>query len=69
MPSGVVYDATLVPCASTLCVVNIGLTEARVEALMGGFVRLREEHGLGDSSLVRMHRCIARLGKQNACVP
>ena len=41
-----------VPCASALCVVNIGTTEAKVELLSAEFVSLRREAsagGLGDS--------------------
>ena len=36
-----------VPCASTLCVVNLGASEARVELLAAEFVSLRREAGAG----------------------
>ena len=32
-----------VPCATTLCVVNLHQTEAKVEALFDSFMSLREE--------------------------
>lgn len=31
------------PCATTLCVINLGQTEAKVEALFDSFVSLQEE--------------------------
>ena len=34
-----------VPCASTLCVVNLGAAEARVEALAGEHLALRRRDG------------------------
>ncbi|KAK9830135.1 hypothetical protein WJX72_009943 [[Myrmecia] bisecta] len=43
---GVVYSTTLVPCASTLCIVNVGQTEAKVEAVLTQFVQLREVSGI-----------------------
>jgi hypothetical protein len=36
-----------VPCASTLCIVNLGASEARVELLASQFVALRREAGAG----------------------
>ncbi|KAK9835123.1 hypothetical protein WJX81_000027 [Elliptochloris bilobata] len=39
---GVLYNASLVPCATTLCVVALGAGEARVEALASEFMQLRE---------------------------
>lgn len=41
--AGAVYSMTVVPCASTLCVVNIRQTEARVETLLSEFVQLGQE--------------------------
>jgi hypothetical protein len=38
--TGVVYDARLAPLPGTLCVVNIGQTEAKVEAVMHSFLQL-----------------------------
>ncbi|CAL8468020.1 g7559 [Coccomyxa elongata] len=38
---GVVYAATTVPCATTLCVVNLSATEARVEAMSQQYIQLR----------------------------
>ena len=38
-----VYVASTVPCVTTLCVVNIGATEARVECLLSSFIQLRED--------------------------
>ena len=40
-----VYMASTVACATTLCVVNIGATEARVECLLSSFLQLREDRG------------------------
>ena len=40
---GVVYNATLVPAASTMALVNIGPTEAKVETLFSDFMQLRED--------------------------
>jgi hypothetical protein len=44
---GVVYSVSVVPSATTLCVVNIMQTEARVETLASSFLQLRECAGLG----------------------
>lgn len=41
---GVVYRASIVP-TNTLMVVNVGLAEAKVEAVMSDFVMLHEEEG------------------------
>lgn len=43
--AGMVYMATTVPCATTLCVVNIGATEAKVECVLSSFLQLREDPG------------------------
>ncbi|KAF6251998.1 hypothetical protein COO60DRAFT_566783 [Scenedesmus sp. NREL 46B-D3] len=40
---GVIYQATVLPLAGTVMVVNIGPTEAKVESVLNDFVRLREE--------------------------
>ncbi|KAL3144571.1 hypothetical protein ABBQ32_004296 [Trebouxia sp. C0010 RCD-2024] len=40
---GAVYSMTVVPCASTLCVVNIRQTEARVETVLSEFIQLGHE--------------------------
>lgn len=37
------YNATVVPAAVTMAVVNIGPSEAKVEALFDEFVQLRED--------------------------
>lgn len=37
---GIVYDARLAPLAGTLAVINIGQTEAKVEAVMASFLQL-----------------------------
>lgn len=39
--SGVLYNASIVPCPASLAVINMGVTEARVEALFSEFVQLR----------------------------
>lgn len=39
--AGVLYNATIVPCAASLAVVNMGQSEAKVEALFSEFVQLR----------------------------
>ena len=39
--AGVLYNATIVPCAASLAVVNMGQAEAKVEALFSEFVQLR----------------------------
>lgn len=44
------YGAVTVPCATTLMVVNIGQTEAKVEALFNSFIQLREEDNFGDGA-------------------
>lgn len=41
--AGAVYSMTVVPCASTLCVVNIRQTEARVETVLSEFIQLGHE--------------------------
>ena len=50
---GVVYSATLVPSAATLCIVNIGASEAKVECLLRSFVQLREQPGFAADDAVR----------------
>ncbi len=44
---GVVYSVSVLPAATSLCVVNITQTEARVETLVGSFLQLRECSGPG----------------------
>jgi hypothetical protein len=44
---GVVYSVSVLPSATSLCVVNITQTEARVETLVGSFLQLRECSGPG----------------------
>ena len=39
--------ASQVPCATTLCVVNLSATEARVEALAHQYIQLRPLGALG----------------------
>ena len=36
-------DSSQVPCATTLCVVNLQQTEAKVESIFDSFVSLRQE--------------------------
>ena len=43
MLAGAIYAMTVVPCASTLCVVNIRQTEAKVEAVLSHFIQLGKE--------------------------
>ena len=43
MLAGAIYAMTVVPCASTLCVVNIRQTEAKVEAVLSHFIQLGHE--------------------------
>ena len=43
--AGEMYSMTVVPCASSLCVMNIRQTDARVEAILSDFVQLRQEAG------------------------
>ncbi|KAL3155039.1 hypothetical protein ABBQ38_011559 [Trebouxia sp. C0009 RCD-2024] len=40
---GAVYSMSVVPCASTLCVVNIRQTEARVETVLSEYIQLGQE--------------------------
>mmetsp|Transcript_33309 Transcript_33309/g.94381 ORF Transcript_33309/g.94381 Transcript_33309/m.94381 type:complete len:479 (+) Transcript_33309:331-1767(+) len=49
---GVMYSATLVPAPGTLCVVSVGPTEAKVEAMVTAFAQLREESTLGMAETV-----------------
>ncbi|KAL0051772.1 hypothetical protein WJX82_001883 [Trebouxia sp. C0006] len=42
---GQIYHMNVVPCASTLCVLNIRQTEARVEAIFPDYVQLRQDSG------------------------
>lgn len=35
------YNTTIVPCAASLAIVNMGQAEAKVEALFSEFVQLR----------------------------
>jgi hypothetical protein len=44
---GVVYSVSVLPAATSLCVVNITQTEARVETLVGSFLQLQECSGPG----------------------
>lgn len=39
--AGVLYNATIVPCAASLAVINMGQSEAKVEAIFSEFVQLR----------------------------
>lgn len=39
---GVVYSIDVLPAATSLCVVNITQTEARVETLVGSFLHVKE---------------------------
>jgi len=50
----VVYSAAVVPCATTLCIVNIGASEAKVECLLRSFVQLREQPGFAADDTVRL---------------
>lgn len=54
MHPGAIYAMTVVPCASTLCVVNIRQTDAKVEAVLSEFIQLGQEVGQG-SDQVGMH--------------
>ena len=45
MRAGAIYAVTVVPCASTLCVVNIRQTDAKVEAVLSEFIQLGQEVG------------------------
>ncbi|KAL0027811.1 hypothetical protein WJX77_007646 [Trebouxia sp. C0004] len=42
---GQMYHMNVVPCASTLCVLNIRQTEAKVEAIFPDYVQLRQDSG------------------------
>ncbi|DBA70196.1 TPA: hypothetical protein ACH3X2_012110 [Trebouxia sp. C0005] len=42
---GQIYHMNVVPCASTLCVLNIRQTEAKVEAIFPDYVQLRQDSG------------------------
>lgn len=42
---GQIYQMKVVPCASTLCVLNIRQTEAKVEAIFPDYVQLRQDSG------------------------
>lgn len=42
---GQVYSMTVIPCASTLCVLNIRSADAKVETMLSDFVQLRAEPG------------------------
>ena len=53
--AGAVYGMTVVPCASTLCVVNIRQTEARVEAVLSEFVQLGQEAGQSNDQVTVFH--------------
>jgi hypothetical protein len=68
----------VVPSATTLCVVNIGANEAKVECLLRSFVRLREQPGFSADDAVRprtpvlvLHAAPDRLaqGRPAACIP
>ena len=41
--TGVLYNATIVPCPLTMAIVNIGQTEAKVESFFSEVVQLRED--------------------------
>lgn len=43
--AGAIYDLNVVQCASTLCVVNIRQTDAKVEAVLSDFIQLGQEVG------------------------
>eukprot|EP00879_Flechtneria_rotunda_P002839 GHRR01003052.1.p1 GENE.GHRR01003052.1~~GHRR01003052.1.p1 ORF type:complete len:358 (+),score=138.20 GHRR01003052.1:128-1201(+) len=48
---GVLYQATVLPVAGTAVMVNIGLTDAKVESVLNDFVRLREESSYHDMGM------------------
>lgn len=43
--AGEIYDIKVVPCGSSLCVLNIRQTEAKVEAILSDFVQLSQHAG------------------------
>ena len=36
-----IYGASVMPAASTLCVVNMGVSEAKVEAILDCYIQVR----------------------------
>jgi hypothetical protein len=46
---GVLYNATLVPSSGTMAIVNIGQTEAKIEALFSEYAQLREDTRFADA--------------------
>eukprot|EP00803_Ostreobium_quekettii_P008069 evm.model.scf_392.9 EVM.evm.TU.scf_392.9 scf_392:58316-60022(-) len=45
---GIVYGATIVPSAATICILNVGPSGAKVESVMSEFLQLREEGNFRD---------------------
>ena len=45
---GALYDASLAPCAATLAVINLGLSEAKVELLANQFLQLDRVNSMAD---------------------
>ena len=57
--AGVVYDARLASLPGTLCVVNIGQTEAKVEAVMHSFLQLVRSDADNAEVLIGCFGCTA----------
>lgn len=71
MHAGAIYAMNVVPCASTLCVVNIRQTDAKVEAILSDYIQLGQEVGQSSTQvgllyLLSYSLCItAELGASN----
>lgn len=48
---------TVIPCASTLCVLNIRSADAKVETMLSDFVQLRAEPGQSGPQVQYVIRC------------
>lgn len=55
MHAGAIYDMNVVQCASTLCVVNIRQTDAKVEAVLSECIQLGQEVGQNSAQVSLVH--------------
>ena len=55
LTTGQIYHMNVVPCASTLCVLNIRQTEAKVEAIFPDYVQLKQNSGHVAPQVVSIH--------------
>ncbi len=66
LTTGQIYHMNVVPCASTLCVLNIRQTEARVEAIFPDYVQLRQDSGHAPTQVVS-HLPNSSSDKRDSC--